>query len=124
MTPQKQTKVTTADQHGNCFSACLASLLDVSIDTVPDFSNIENWHDEYERFLSDNGYEHNGCDTLGEWMDSNTFYIVGGYSPRGTSRGHAVIYKGTKPFFDPHPVNTFLTKPNEVYLIGIKSSLK
>ena len=36
------------------------------------------------------------------------YAMVGGTSPRPYVNGHAVVYKNGKPFFDPHPDNTFI----------------
>jgi hypothetical protein len=43
MTPVMQTKFTdeAAGRIGNCFSACLASLLDISIEKVPPFEELQ-----------------------------------------------------------------------------------
>ena len=124
MTPQKQTILSdpSAGIHGNCFSACLASLLDLPIETVPHFSVMGlEWVVEFIGFLNKNGYNYYGCSDFKYLPTENGvdgFVIVGGTSPRGTIRGHSVIYKDGQPFFDPHPSNDFLLEPTEIYSIN------
>lgn len=124
MTPQKQTIVSDphTGAHGNCLSACLASLLDIPVENTPTFYG-KDWGVELIKFLDENGCDFNGCASFAE-IEKETgidgFVIVGGGSPRGLSCGHAVIYKNGEPYFDPHPSNDFLTKPEMVYSITRK----
>lgn len=129
MTPQRQTIFTDdkIGQVGNCFSACLASLLDLSIDQVPHFaSHGENWFIVFYHFIKDTEFEFNGTWHIPnnpQWKDFNGidgYSIVGGGSPRGIKNGHAVIYKDGEPFFDPHPDDTFITSELDLYLIERK----
>ncbi len=128
MTPVKQTRLSDEKNgiHGNCFTACLASLLDLRIEDVPDFSLIGSaWADNFFDFLGRNGCEFNGLshfEDINQEKGIDGFLIVGGESPRGTARGHSVIYKDGKPFFDPHPSNQFLIEPVEVYCIERKKN--
>ena len=41
-------------------------------------------------------------------MKAGEYYIAIGMSPRYKSLGHAVIYKGKTPYWDPHPKGGFL----------------
>ena len=127
MKPVKQTILSDPpnDIRGNCFSACLASLLDLSIEDVPYFAILgEGWFAVFLDFLTANGYVFEGTPNFGDWVKTyegiDGFFIVGGESPRGIRNGHSVIYKDGNPYFDPHPSNDFLTNPVEVYLIKRK----
>lgn len=128
MTPQKQTIFSdlTTGVHGNCFTACVASLFDKPISEVPNFIDMgEDWFDAFIKYVHEQGAELIGMYHLGpkEWPDDSLwqefdgYAIAGGGSPRGVPNGHAVIYKNGEPFFDPHPSNAFLTVVEEFYAI-------
>ena len=59
MTPVKQTILTdkTVDPPvvGNCFQACVASLLDLPLDDVPHFCDCNSWPMNFHRWLEDRG---------------------------------------------------------------------
>jgi hypothetical protein len=139
MIPVQQTKVSTHDgkTHGNCFAACVASLLEVGIEKVPAFEDSESgeWFQWLWDLLRSNGYEVHGCRYLGNRKDGGVqdwpanadelnigpgvdgCYIVGGASPRGFVRGHCVIYKDGRMIHDPHPSGAGLNDLQEIYLI-------
>ena len=138
MTPVKQTILSDEQKviHGNCFSACLASLLDLPIEQVPYFYEPRilkiGWGKVLMEFLDKHGYSYEGYLTVTEhdqltyreqMLDHkgvDGYHIVGGPSPRGSKAGHAVIYKNAHPFFDPHPDETFIPRIEGVYLIERK----
>jgi hypothetical protein len=123
MTPIKQTILSNPDTgtRGNCFQACLASLLDLPIEKVPDFHEMgTDWADSFYDFLDRNGcyfYGTPSFNAIASEKGIDGYVIVGGTSPRGIISGHSVIYKDGQPFFDPHPSNDFLLEPQEVYSI-------
>lgn len=106
---------------GNCFAACVASMLDMEIAEVP---NVEVFFDtswDY-RYLMNQWLEvrfglkleytddynlFHDCDDWTENTNSerlrlaNELYIASGPSPRGVS--HACIYQAGKLIWDPHP---------------------
>lgn len=92
-------------QRGNCWTACIASLIEVPLAEVPNFVEIEvdggeNWFDHTLKFLKAGGYgikQH----TIAE-MHPDCYYIVTGESYRFNGY-HAVIYKGRNMAFDPVP---------------------
>jgi hypothetical protein len=125
MTPQKQTIFNNFDKgiYGNCIQACVASLMDMRINNVPHFVTYgDDMIDVLKEFCNANGYRFSGLLYKPNEMELNDFkgvdgyYIVGGKSPRN-KYGHAVIYKNGKPFFDPHPDNTFTRTIDSIYLI-------
>jgi hypothetical protein len=130
MKPQKQTIFSDEknDIHGNCFTACIASLFDMNIEDVPYFASYKReWFEVFWNFLKSTDYEYNGTiiiknhiDWFNDYKGIDGFTIVGGTSPRGIKNGHAVIYKDGEPYFDPHPDNTFLEEAEFVYLIDKK----
>ena len=103
------------DSKGNCFSACVASLLNVSLDEVPNFCAdyaANEWWDKFRTWLHERQYEaiffefkgwEDGWKSMFEEADG-LLWISSGKSPRGDFL-HAVISKGPNVFFDPHPDN-------------------
>lgn len=106
MTPVKQSKLYCADaiHNGNCFAACLASLLDLPLWMVPPFDDMfgrrdyhgrpEEWIERVfnQELMSSDGHQ---TEKLPE------FYIASGPSARGVK--HSVIYSAGKLVHDPHP---------------------
>lgn len=104
---------------GNCQSAVLASLLNISLDEVPYFAeglvlnnkSIEKadeiFNQRIDDFLEDYGLELNwftDSEEIQRYIHEdfkNRAYQVSGLSPRGYQ--HVVIYINGKMVFDPHP---------------------
>lgn len=136
MTPIKQTRFSDPEKgiHGNCFSACIASLLDLSINDVPDFSALGNeWSKVYYEFMNKQpGIIVDGCkysidkksypNDIDDYPGIDDYVIVGGSSLRDPIRGHAVIYnhKTKTMAHDPHPSNDGLVNIGEIYMIRRK----
>jgi hypothetical protein len=108
MTPVKQTKLYAPDGIGNgdCFAACLASLLDLPLWMVPPFDQMfgrVDWRIRIDEWL---GRMHGMAlirtpahiiELLPE------FYIACGPGKRGVN--HSVIYRQGALAHDPHPSN-------------------
>lgn len=107
MTPVKQSKLYMEDgiHNGNCFAACLASLLDAPLWMIPPFEDMfgrgggiyidrcEEWLEKTYRLelvLTD-GHKPNALPE---------YYIASGRSARGVM--HAVIYRSGVLVHDPH----------------------
>lgn len=117
MTPVFQTIVSNPDEsiHGNCFPACIASILELSIEEVPEFQKMgDKWFPTLWDFLHTKG-----CDCHGtgrpEKVETyepgvNGYYVVNGGSPRGFKRGHSVVYYKGKLIHDPYHGGNGLTK--------------
>jgi len=105
---------------GDCFRACVASILELDYDQVPHFLQGEDgynplWFTDFEKWLRPMGLEPvllGGVDCANP--DSNTAYfgygyhIVTGKSPR-FSEGevlHSVVHRDTKLVHDPFPGGT------------------
>ena len=101
MNPIKQTKF---GHHGNCYAACLASILEIPIEAVPNVDDGEDWLEHIDEWLQIcHGY------TLLSFH-AETFYCVPavhhimiGKSSRGLN--HAVVGFQGKIVHDPHPNN-------------------
>ena len=94
------------DVKGNCFAACVASILEIPLEDVPDFAGRESWFLDADRFAREHGYtlllfEVDKC--RGKYtFYGDCYYIGSGKSPRGDWT-HAVVCRGTKVVHDPHP---------------------
>lgn len=108
MTPTKQTII---GSKGNCFQACIATILDLDLSDVPDL----------------NAYEENGewMGVLNEWLaarklayfeaeipfgeidaffeDKDFYHIIIGPTKQGGKIHHAVVARKGKVVFDPMP---------------------
>lgn len=109
MTPVDQT--TFGNPGGNCFSACVASLLGLAIEDVPYFMGEPDelghlWTGRLDAWLEPRGLyalhfdilDRERYDRANLWPKG--FYILGGMSPRGA---HAVVAQGKNVVHDPHP---------------------
>lgn len=99
---------------GNCFSACLASLLEIDLAEVPYFMGEADWVGAVNRWLQPRGLyalllkSNDGED----YRFLQGFYILSGTSPRANGEidpetklpwQHSVIARGNKVVHDPHP---------------------
>jgi hypothetical protein len=108
--------------YGNCLVACIATILRVSVDEVPNIytfygldskpkSNPEDqlWFQIMDMWLEKKHGKRLRKHNWGEDTD-NTYVIVRGISKR--HKPHTCIYRREegelKPFFDPHPTGEFL----------------
>lgn len=90
---------------GDCLLACIASILEIDIKEVPNFSNNEFWMLKYNQWLKKK------YDLYIVWMSFEnihdcTKYIHGYHIITGKSRNypkvrHAIVGKNGDPWFDP-----------------------
>lgn len=124
MTPVKQTIID--DQRGNCFQACVASLLDLPLEQVPHFLEEAGEQKSVERpfkkWLDERGLEaiqlwFNDWESIRRtYLGFGKYVIASGTSPRrredGKTKSHAVVAKtqgwGLELIHDPHPDDSFL----------------
>lgn len=121
MKPVFQDRFRTKTTRGNCFSACVASILEIQLNDVPNWvedgekSGIA-WRTLFERWCACNGiavieimFED------GEMPDIYTeaFMIANGVGTRlfeSEFIRHSVVYQGKQLVHDPHPEGGGLTK--------------
>lgn len=122
MKPVMQT--TFGEEKGNCLSACIASILELPIEEVPNFceEDREDWWRSCWTWLYSRGYV--GIEVSIQpgvlspvWHE---YCILSGEGPRGCH--HAVVgrakgYQGFEYVHDPHPDGTFLKEVTEVMFI-------
>jgi hypothetical protein len=126
MKPVIQTK--TEFGKGNCLAACIASILEIEIDVIPDLKSGENFKG-LKDFLAERGivpiWIHNktlGTSYVGY---SPGFCILIGDSPRSEKVHHAVVAKpngyGYDIVHDPHPEGGGLKgEPHQAIYFGAK----
>lgn len=123
MIPVVQTKMVVNNSkgemivRGNCFAACIASLLEMPITEVPNIETLFGIEDNYYwevlwRWLGHIGYElsiderfkcFHGDESKLQFKEilKDQYYLVSGKSPRGIQ--HVCIYQNGKLIHDPHP---------------------
>lgn len=121
MIPIDQTKFGKGE--GNCFQACVASLLELRLDLVPHFCEGENdnWYMDLEEWLK--GYnlaplmvQVKGCPSL-----DHVYSIASGPAARGLK--HSVVYKGNELAHDPHPDKTGIDEVED-FIFFVKADPK
>ena len=114
------------DKDGNCFSACLASILEIPLSEVPNYQE-ENgkWYFNYKRWLQQFdcdflSLQNWGKETIG--FAPKVYAIVSGTSPRGLT--HSVIYFEHKMVHDPHPEGGGVKDITDwIYIVPIRLSI-
>ena len=87
---------------GNCFSACVASLLELNIEDVPYFMGEENWFEEFKKWLRPRGYWAICVPLNNNNWEPEGLCILSGKSPRGDF-DHSVVANRLEMIHDPHP---------------------
>lgn len=110
---------------GDCFDACVASLLELPLESVDYFKGEKTWYADFQNWLAPRGLAYVEVDC----GDPNPFYrfplpvlvIGGGPSPRGVEGGHAVVLElsgwDKKLLHDPHPDSTGLVTIKTIGLL-------
>lgn len=133
MIPVTQTKFVIKNKkeemvvRGNCYAACIASILELPITEVPNVEVLFHVNDTFwaevmhtylnsigwelssdimlQRFHPQSGYSFEGTDENGKipeyYQYKDMYYLVSGMSPRGVQ--HMCIYQNGKLVHDPHP---------------------
>ncbi len=121
-----QRRYKTEITRGDCFQCCVASLLDLEYEQVPDFINAKDFWESCILFLDSLGKEIEVLPLQDEdytdAINREGIYIVGGETIRTKENGvtHSVLYKDGKLLFDPHQSKAGLIKPQVVYIIKDK----
>ncbi len=96
--------------HGNCFAACVASILELPLHVVPNVMRFDDWFERVNWWLRRRGLfliEMNWWDPyFVKRYYRDEFFIASGPAARGVD--HCVIYRGTELAHEPHPDRTGL----------------
>lgn len=115
MKPIKQTKLhDPPNQHGNCLRACYASVLEIPIDSIPEFEEMDekSWWPAELKWANTLGLQLICFD--GEYHFEG-YYFLAGKSPRGDFN-HIVVYENGQMVHDPHPDGTGIESVDNTYI--------
>ena len=120
MIPVYQTKTVHIDGSGNCFNACIASLLELRLRDLPQIlpSDPGDWHERWAAHLADFGVDivYHGAHTVPQgWamasvMTNRTF--PEDHPKAGKHIAHSVIVFNGKVIHDPFPGGSEITSIN------------
>jgi hypothetical protein len=105
--------------HGDCMQCCVAMLLGLEYQQVPDFISQEFFWDSFYGFIRGKGFEPKERSFLRMKECPTEFCIMTGETVRTEKTGvkHSVIYRNGELFFDPHPSKAGLSKPEEYFFL-------
>lgn len=101
---------------GNCFATCIANILHLDIEDVPNVETLFKvskngkngyWFDVFMSWLYSIGYYYDQI-TEDNPPQKDELYLANGLSERGVM--HSVIYKNGELYFDPYPNGKGLEK--------------
>lgn len=110
MIPTAQTKLhVEGEVKGNCFQACLASVFEIPIESVPEFTEMSDleWRKQFQDWCIKK-FDVMPIDLLVEnkksfgWVPLG-YHLINGPSPRGNNFWHSVVGYNGNMIFDPHP---------------------
>ena len=117
---------------GNCFAACVASILELKIDQVPNFCECEDtWFADFSRWVARRGYtplfvkaDAVRCRYIDicPLLTAGHYLIVSGLSPRGDFM-HAVVEHRGAVVHDPHPSRAGFVGAWQDFIVLIPNSL-
>lgn len=113
-------------KNNDCFSACLATLLGMNLEDVPNFFEAgqdKNWSDIFRQdvipWVRTLGWDlwHYNPDKWPDWQESigNQFFIATHRSPSLTV--HAVVMQGSKLYHDPAKGNELSVNLHGMYFL-------
>ena len=104
---------------GNCYATCIASILGLPVEFVPNFCAKEDWYSISQKWLGERGLM-SICFTFDPFESeaySHGISIASGPAIRGHE--HAVLWKNGKLFHDPHPSGAGLIKATNWEIFSI-----
>jgi len=120
VTPKLQTRF--GREKGNCFEACIASVLEIPIDVIPVLSQYldSDWWRELRSWMHARGWTLLAIDYPNQSGPDPSMCIAIGKSPRGSHR-HAVVWSSDRIVHDPFPQGGGLDGDPEylVYLVPV-----
>lgn len=112
------TQTLFGDMKGNCFAACIASLLELELATVPNFcvDHHSRWWDVLNDWLEPRGFVAIMLEGAEMQHYRSAYVIASGPSPReGVS--HSVLYRNGELVHDPHPSRAGLLEVRDVIVL-------
>ncbi len=121
MMRQRQTVFGGGDEGaepGNCFAACVATLLDLELAEVPNFVALpenESWWLPFSKWCLERGLVPLRLEPSGISWAYNALIIANGQGPRG--RRHSVCWLDDAMVWDPHPSDDGLVEDPDGYVV-------
>ena len=112
MRPVDQTKF--GPEEGNCFTACVASILELTIEEVTFTGAAPTWREDFDAWCFSRKLQVCG---RGPGKPPTGYAIACGPSPRFSSCGHAVVVLDGELVHDPHPDRTGIPEVWEYFTI-------
>ena len=114
---------TNGSDYGNCFPACLASILEYPLQDIPNFcEDKDNWFQHANMWLSEFGLSYFDCKMGVADLEHNSqhwgYHLICGQSARGAIL-HNVVGKEGKIVHDPHPSKLGLIGEREDWSYGL-----
>ena len=117
-------------ENGDCFRACVASILELPIEKIPNFmgngpnffdENIRKWGDENKIRMIDIQFhdEENRDKSL-----KDCYIIASGKSPRNNDFMHSIVWFNGKIIHDPHPDKNGIVGNPEIFTLFILKDMK
>lgn len=126
MKPIKQTRLhkglTPVSDRGNCFPACIASILEMECEDVIQIQELydnDMWCETLQHWLNKRGYRWRALTGDDNILDKHI--LVTGKSPRHPDCTHVVIYLNGKMVHDPHPDNAGILDEQYFEIIEAKN---
>ena len=116
------TQTTFGWPHGNCYAACVASILEIPIEACPVVAPDQDWNMVWNAWFKQHGLARLTFGTS-KGFRPNGYYIACGPTPRelfneqGERVHHAVVAYDNAIVHDPHPEQRFLQEMTEADVI-------
>ena len=98
-----QTILSSESEKGNCLAACVASILEIPLEDVPNFVGETSWFSALRKFVLIHGYH---LFELSPNYSLPVYHLMIGPGPRsrdGKQIHHSVVGKEGSIIHDPHP---------------------
>lgn len=111
---------TILGEQGNCFSTCIASILELPLEDVPHFCDFDDWFTVTNDWLRERGLSYiempYPIDNWGsELVAGLGYHLIHGPAKRGFL--HSCVGYAGKIVHDPHPSNAGLLRQDEIGLL-------
>jgi hypothetical protein len=96
---------------GNCFPACIASILEIECEEViqiQEYYDEKDWNHRLAKWLHDKGWVWRYA-TMEDIRSQDKFILVTGGSPRHVDLTHVTIFQNGEMVHDPHPSGAGIT---------------
>lgn len=123
------TQTTFGMPRGNCFAACVASILEVRLECVPHVMHYDDkWFPAFNLWANRHGLQllshawNKGLVSYLREHHRNTYAIVSGPAARGFE--HCCVYLGIELAHDPHPDRTGLLEEKTYDVLILSDAVK